>query len=137
VSLLSKAAKILARTVFWTEIARINTIKWVKVISYDSDENTVTVQPVVQRFRSNDPDNMTTINLVELTDVPVQQPGSGKSFLTSAPEPGSYGWCGFSDRCIEQWKNNGGVGVARSARMFDFFLKLHFSRGGRRRQRQN
>lgn len=102
----------------WGELAKLNTAKIVKVVSYDDDVNTVSVQPVVQKIRSTDPDN-DEITLTQFDDVPVHQFGTGKTLMTRGPAVGSYGWLCFTDRAIDQWIVSGGISPPTSTRIMD------------------
>jgi hypothetical protein len=70
-------------------------------------------------MRTQDPGNLTTIDLPVLEDVPVMQRGNGKLIYSVAPQVGSYGLVHISDRCLEQWMQNGGTVDPGSARRFD------------------
>lgn len=90
-----------------------------QVVSYDGDTNTCSVIPVQRRIRVNDPNHPTTIDLPQFDDVPVKQFGSGKLLFSVAPQVGSYGEIRFSERSIERWQLDGGIGDPDSARRFD------------------
>lgn len=89
------------------------------VIDYDGATNTATVQPVNRALRTTDPDNLTTVEIPPLTDVPVMQRGSGKLWLTVAPAAGSYGVLHISDREIETWLALGKINDPVSTRTHD------------------
>jgi hypothetical protein len=89
------------------------------VVSYDAALNLVSIQPVIKRIRTDDPNNMTTILGPQIDDVPVQQAGSGKCLLTVAPQPGSYGTYHVSARDFSAWLDAGGVQDPASSRKFD------------------
>jgi hypothetical protein len=89
------------------------------VIDYDGTTNTATVQPVNRALRTTDPDNLTTVEIPPLTDVPVMQRGSGKLWLTVAPAAGSYGVLHISDREIETWLAKGKINDPVSMRTHD------------------
>lgn len=89
------------------------------VIDYDGTTNTATVQPVNRALRTTDPDNLTTVEIPPLTDVPVMQRGSGKLWLTVAPAAGSYGVLHISDREIETWLALGKINDPVSTRTHD------------------
>lgn len=101
------------------KLAEIYTNEVAQVISYNSSNNTVEVQPVVQRFRSTDANKLATFLAQPIKDVPVKQIGGGKLWITGPAAVGSYGALNFSDRCISQWKQNGGILPPKSARKFD------------------
>lgn len=100
-------------------VAEVYTNEIAQVVEYNAADNLVTVRPVVTRFRSSDATKLGGLSLPVMADVSVKHPGSGKVLMTVAPEAGSYGSLHFSDRCIEQWVHDGGVGPPRSARKFD------------------
>ena len=89
------------------------------VVSYNAAFNTCSVQPCLKRIRTEDPENMTTVPLPVLEDVPVQQFGSGKVLFSVAPAAGSYGSVHISERSLENWIIDGGMVNASSQRRFD------------------
>lgn len=109
----------LVRRLFKKEMAKVHTCLIGQVVSYDGATNTCSVIPVQRRIRVNDPNNTTTIDLPQLDDVPVKQFGSGKLLFSVAPQIGSYGKLVISERSIEQWQLDGGIGDPASARRFD------------------
>lgn len=80
-----------------------------QVSSYDAAKNTVTVQPVTKAVRFTDAENLTTVQLPQISEVPVLQTGSGKVWCTVAPAVGSYGLLHVSDRTIGDWMAAGGI----------------------------
>jgi hypothetical protein len=90
-----------------------------EVISYNAALNTCSVQPCINRIRTDDPDNLTTVKLPQLDDVPVKQFGSGKCLMSIAPQAGSYGVLHVSEREIETWMTQGGIVDPASTRKFD------------------
>lgn len=100
-------------------IAGLYTNEVAQVVSFDKATLLVSVQPCVTRFRSADAGKLTGIRLPIMNDVSLKLPGSGKTLLSVSPQAGSYGALHFSDRCIEQWVQDGGVGPPRSARKLD------------------
>lgn len=90
-----------------------------QVISYNATENTCSILPCIKRIRTEDPNNMTTIPLPQIDDVPVKQFGSGKCLFAVAPQAGSYGVFHVAERSIDNWMNNGGIVEPSSARRFD------------------
>jgi len=101
------------------ELVSVHTNLIGQVVSYDGVTNTCSVQPVQQRMRINDPDNLTTVSLPQLDEVPVKQFGSGKLLLSVAPKVGSYGEIRVSERAIENWLMDGGIASPGSPRKFD------------------
>jgi hypothetical protein len=91
------------------EINNVHTTLIGQVISYDGATNTCSVQPVNNIIRVNDPNNLTTIGLPQIDDVPVKQFGSGKLLFSVAPQVGSYGEISVSEMSIENWLINGGI----------------------------
>lgn len=98
-----------AESVFDAKKYRIRTHVIAQVVSYDGMTNTAVVQPVTKVIRLTDPNNMTTVELPEISEVPVLQRGSGKVWLTVAPAAGSYGLIHISDRIIDDWLVSGGI----------------------------
>ena len=85
-------------------------------ISFNAANNTVVVQPCLQRKFNGDevPSNLPLIN-----DVPVAFFGGGGFFITTTPAKGDYCLLMISDRCIELWKQAGGIVSPRKARHHD------------------
>ncbi len=90
-----------------------------QVVSYDGSNNTCSVQPVVKIFRTQDPDNLATVMLPQIDDVPVMQRGSGMFLLSCAPQPDSYGMLHVTDRELETWMNAGGIVDPVKSRRFN------------------
>lgn len=90
-----------------------------QVVSYDGSTNTCSVQPVVKVFRTQDPDNLATVMLPQIDDVPVMQRGSGMFLFSCAPQPDSYGLLHVPDREIETWLQAGGIVDPVKSRSFD------------------
>ncbi len=74
-----------ARLVFRREIAAVHTSVIAQIVSFDTALNTCSVQPCIKRIRSEDPDNLGSVPLPQIDDVPVLQRGSGKLFLSVLP----------------------------------------------------
>jgi len=100
-------------------IAGLYTNEIAQVVAFDKATLLVSVQPCVTRFRSADAGKLTGIRVPILNDVSLKLPGSGQTFLSVSPQVGSYGALHFSDRCIEQWVQDGGIAPPRSARKLD------------------
>ena len=99
----------IAGQVFDTKKYRIRTHVIAQVETYDTDKNTVTVQPVTKAVRFTDPENITTVELPQISEVPVIQVGSGKLWCTVAPAVDTYGLLHISDRIIDDWLSAGGI----------------------------
>ena len=99
----------IAGQVFDTNKYRIRTHVIAQVEMYDTDKNTVTVQPVTKAVRFTDPENITTVELPQISEVPVIQVGSGKLWCTVAPAVDTYGLLHISDRIIDDWLSAGGI----------------------------
>lgn len=111
--------KKLIRSIVKEELSIVRTHIPAQVISYDADTNLAKVQPCIKGIRIDDPNNTTTKQLPVLTDVPVQQFGSGKCLISIAPQEGSYGLLHISDRDIQKWLDAGGINDPGSIRKFD------------------
>jgi hypothetical protein len=70
-------------------------------------------------MRTEDPANMTTVEMPVLEDIPVQQFGSGKLLLSVPPAVDSYGTLFFSDRDLEAWLMAGGIVDPANMRKWD------------------
>jgi hypothetical protein len=115
--LIRKIQKLIRRHVDFA-LSHVHTHIPAQVISYDSGDNTVSVQPCIKVLRTTDPDN-DTIELPVIEDVPVSLLGSGKCLLTVAPQAGSYGVLHVAERSLERWILEGGVVEPGSVRKFD------------------
>ncbi|MCP4604481.1 MAG: hypothetical protein GY847_28825 [Proteobacteria bacterium] len=100
-------------------LGNVRTTMPARVVSYDSDLNTVSIQPCINLIRPDDPNNLTTVPMAQVDDVPVKQQGSGKLLFSIAPQVGSYGGFTVSDRSIEQWLTKGGIVDPTSAKKHD------------------
>lgn len=87
-----------------------------QVRAYDAEANTVELQPVTHGVRFTDPDNLVSVPLPLLKEVPVSQVGSGPLWATVAPAEGSYGIVHICDRIIDDWKAAGGVNAPSEIR---------------------
>ena len=105
----AREVKQIAGQVFDTNKYRIRTHVIAQVETYDTDKNTVTVQPVTKAVRFTDPENITTVELPQISEVPVIQVGSGKLWCTVAPAVDTYGLLHISDRIIDDWLSAGGI----------------------------
>ena len=90
-----------------------------QVVSFDRATNLVNLQPCIERMRTLDPGNMTTVQMPPINDVPVQQFGSGDLLCQVDPKAGSYGNLHVSKRRIDSWLKLGGIVVPTSAVIFD------------------
>jgi hypothetical protein len=98
-----------------SEIKSVRTHIPAQVQKYNATENTVTVLPCIKQFLFTNPDK-SEADLPKLEDIPVTQRGSGKLWLTVAPQVGSYGTVHVFDRSIEKWLQVGGQTVPGSLR---------------------
>ena len=98
-------------------LADIHTQQPAQIVSYDPDKNTCSVQPCLNRLRTNDA-NSPFVQLPQIDDVPVKMQGSGKTFLSVAPQVGSYGALYISERSLSEWLVNGGIVDPRNTRKF-------------------
>ncbi len=110
--------KKLIRRMINNAVSDIHTSMPAQVISYDAATNLVSIQPVINIIRSDDPDN-DVIQMPVLEDIPCKQFGSGKCLLTIAPQAGSYGVFHVSERSIENWIVEGGIVNPSSIKRFD------------------
>lgn len=86
-----------------------------QIISFDRDNQTCEVQPVLQIKFYDEPE---PVNLPIVTDVPVVFPGSGDFWITVDLKPDSYVLLIFSQRAIANWLTQGGVVEPETARKF-------------------
>jgi len=113
-----KRVKAVARKAVEIALSRVETHEVCEVISYDSVTNTVSLQPVVKRMRTQDPNNLTTVQAQVIEDIPVAQGGSGGVLLTAAPQEGTYGYLHVSKRKLSSWLLKGGIVEPSSVRQF-------------------
>ena len=109
----------LIRDVFDEKIADVHTHLPARVVSFDASLNTCSIQLCVKRIRTDDPNNLTYVELPIIRDVPVHQFGSGKCLLSVSPQVDSYGSYHISERSISRWIKEGGVTEPESFRKFD------------------
>ena len=81
-----------------------------EVVSYDSINRTVVVQPVIREWDSIE-------NPPLLTDVPVFFPGGASMGMTFTVEKGDECLVIMADRCIDSWLQSGGVSTPNVARV--------------------
>ena len=94
-----------------------------EVVSYNSSNRTVVVQPVIREWDSTETPPL-------LTDVPVFFIGN----YTFTPQPGDGCLVIFADHCIDSWLQSGGgvssPSVCRSHSMSDGFAFIGFNQTG-------
>ena len=115
---ISKIVKLI-RSIVDEKLADVHTHPPAQIVAYDSATNLVSIQPCINRIRIDDPNNLTSIRLPQIDDVPVHHLGSGKCLLTVAPQVGSYGSYHISERSLTRWMNEGGTNPPDQARKFD------------------
>jgi hypothetical protein len=98
----------IAASVFDAKKYELRTHVFVKVLEYDGATNAIKVQQVRKAIRFTDAENIETVELPPLSEVIVRQVGSGKLWLTVAPQVDTYGYLHISDRDIDAWRENGG-----------------------------
>lgn len=91
-----------------------------RVVSYNGTANTCSIQPCIMQIRTEDPNNLETIELPQIDDVPVKMQGSGKLLLSVAPQVDSYGAFYVSEHDLELWISNGGITNPGTSRKFDY-----------------
>ena len=89
-----------------------------QVVSYTAATNTCSIQPCINRIRSEDPNNLTTVAMPQVDDVPVKLFGSGKLVCAVPPVAGSYGIFHVSERELETCMLQGGQVDPKSSRKF-------------------
>ena len=103
----------IAAAVFDAKKYELRTHVFVKVLEYDAENNAVKVQQIRKAIRFTDAENIETVELSPLTEVIVRQVGSGKLWLTVAPQPDTYGYLHISDRDVDAWREAGGADTDR------------------------
>ena len=117
-SWISKLVK-LVRSLVDEKFADVHTHLPAQVVSYDAATNLVSIQPCIDRFRIDDPNNITSVHLPQIDDVPVHHYGSGKCLVTVAPQVDSYGTYHVCERSITKWISQGGIATPDTSRKFD------------------
>jgi hypothetical protein len=101
--------------VFDSLLCNVHTAMPARVVSFDRDAQTLSVQPVLKRkFRGVDPQP-----LPQIDDVPVVFPGSGDWWITVDIAVDSYVLLVFAERALESWLDQGGILDPQIARKFD------------------
>lgn len=111
--------KALVRAIVHRELSQVRTMTVGQVVEYDAASNSAKIRLCVRQIRTLDPNNLTTVDMPILEDVPVQQFGSGKLLLSVPPAVDSYGTVLFSDRDLEAWLMAGGTVDPTSSRRWD------------------
>jgi hypothetical protein len=111
--------KLLCRRIAKSEAARVRTCRVGQITEYDATRNAVKIRLCVKSVRTEDPDNLTTVEFPVLEDIPVQQFGSGKLLLSIPPAVDSYGTLFFSDQDLEAWLTAGGIVDPANMRKWD------------------
>jgi hypothetical protein len=87
-----------------------------RVIEFDADEQTISVQPCLKRKYLGEDD---PVNLPVIEDVPVVFPGSEDLWLIFDVKVDSYVLLVFAERAIAAWHDSGGIIDPEMARKFD------------------
>ena len=111
--------KLLASRIAKAEASRVRTCTVGQITEYDATRNAVKIRLCVKSMRTEDPENLTTVEMPVLEDIPVQQFGSGKLLLSVPPSVNSYGTLFFSDRDLEAWLTTGGIVDPSNMRKWD------------------
>lgn len=77
-----------------------------RVVSFNEDDQTVTVQPVI-REKININLVPTDTDMIQLSKVPVLLPGGGNFVVTFPIQPGDECLVIFHDNCMNSWWQNG------------------------------
>lgn len=111
------------QTALHSALAHLQTHMWTalpgQIESYDSDANTVEVQPTVQGLITHSDGNTHPVDLPVLPDVPVYFPRGGGVTFTFPIQKGDECLVIFSSRCIDGWWQSGGSQLAPEFRMHD------------------
>ena len=136
-TLFARMIRRICKQVVKEELANLHTNMICQVVdgTYDATLNTVSLQPVINRIRSEDPNNPQTIQQQIIEDVPVLQFGGTDLQLAKAPEDGTYGLYCVLERAVDQWFVQNGIVNPGSARKFDsddgIFITGVFSEPGK------
>lgn len=79
------------------------------VLSFNAEEQTVSVQPAIREKRVSAEGEETWIDIPQLVDVPVVFPRAGGYVLTFPVKPGDECLIIFGDSCMDAWWQSGGV----------------------------
>jgi hypothetical protein len=111
--------KLMVRRIAKAEASRVRTCTVGQITEYDATRNAVKIRLCVKAMRTEDPENLTTVEMPILEDIPVQQFGSGKLLFSVPPSVDSYGTLFFSDRDLEAWLTSGGIVDPANMRKWD------------------
>ncbi len=88
-----------------------------KVVDYDRDTRTATIQPLVGRYLETQDGGERPEALPQLVGVPVEFPGAGQFELVWPLKPGATGMLHFADSSLDEWKDKANEAViARDVR---------------------
>lgn len=87
-----------------------------RVVSFNPDQNTVQVEPMINQVLDNGEES----ELPVLVDVPVQFPRGGGFVLTFPMAPGDEGLIVFGERCIDGWFVSGNKSKPLDYRLHDY-----------------
>lgn len=77
--------------------------------SFNSAKCTCTAQPAIQELVRQENGTKQYVNMPLLVDVPVMFPNAGIYAITFPVKNGDEALIHFSDRCIDNWWNSGGI----------------------------
>jgi len=92
-----------------SELAAVWTALPCEVVSYDPDEVTVKVQPLIKIPVRAKGGSIELVEIPELQDVPVMFPCAGGFTITHPINPGDECFVSFSSRNIDLWWQSGGI----------------------------
>lgn len=98
-----------------SEVGKLFNVEIGRVVSYDAATQKAKIQPVIRRYFQKDGQAVAQ-KIPQLVSVPVQFPVLGDFVVVGPLKPGNTGILLFTDRSIEEWKNQGGGDVTPQAR---------------------
>lgn len=98
-----------------TALLKLHTAIPAKVVSFNSVNQTVTLQVLIKQVMSNGE----LIDIPPLMDVPIQYPKGGDFVITYPLNLGDEGIALFSERCIDAWWQSGQASKPIDLRLHD------------------
>jgi len=105
----------LIRTAIESYLVQINTSMPGRIESFDSENQTATVQPLFRRTFADD----SQVDLPQITNVPVQFPRSSMGSIYFPVGQGDPCLLIFSQRSLDNWQQSGDIVDPDDDRMFD------------------
>jgi hypothetical protein len=106
----------MANTILKKFLQRVDDMLPAKVVSYDRDANTATIQPMVAMLTTDG----AQVARAQIAAVPVLLLGGGGHMLSFNLKPGDFGWLKASDRDISMFLQSWSAGPPNTVRLHSF-----------------